>query len=422
MSTATADHTNTTSTEVRRASDGLVSQSGLLIIGGLVLLALTGAGYTWGDLPRFWHAYLLNACYIASFSIGGLFFVIAHHLFGGRWATTLRRLAEIVAATMWVPALLFVPIILYVWMGGTDLFPWANAEYLEQQPIVAGKTGYLNGSFFALRSVIYFALWLGLANFFVKKSIAQDESGDVGPLHTLQKWSGPAMVLFALSLNFAAFDWLMSLDPMWFSTIFGVYYWIGSAITIMATLILLASFLQSRGVLTQSITTEHYHDMAKLMFAFVVFWGYTAFSQFMLIWYANIPEETGWYALRQDGQTMFGISTVTGALFISHLFIPFLGFMSSAIRRNKMLMVGWAIYMLVVHWFDIFYLVMPTLQLYNNVTESSYGAWPLGLPEVLCLVGVLAVFLGAVLRGLGGKWLMPIHDPRVKQALSYHNH
>lgn len=424
MSAPTATATETAGNERLQLSESAGFLAGPLMLAGAVVLLLTAIASHWSDGGRFWHAYLLGAAYVGSFSIGGLFFTMAHHLFGGRWGTTIRRLAECVASTMWSIVLLFAPIALVIWFGNKDLYPWLDEGYLHHEPVVAGKDWYLTKGFFLARMVVYFVLWMLLTSYFTGVSLKQDQTGDVGRLRSLQRWSGPGMVLFALTLNFAAFDWLMSLDPLWFSTIFGVYYWVGAAISLLALVIILAYFLQSSGVLTQSITTEHYHDLSKLMFAMVVFWGYTAFSQYLLIWYANIPEETGWYALRQPGgPTYFGLSTMTGLLFILHLFVPFLGFMSRKLRRNKHVMVGWAFYLLAVHWFDLFYVVMPTLQVYNDPVRSGvdHAAFPFGLLETLCTIGCVCVFAGALLRALQGKLLMAARDPRVNEALSYHN-
>ncbi|MEM1303337.1 MAG: hypothetical protein AAGG46_00485 [Planctomycetota bacterium] len=421
---ATTATTESLLAERRQLAAGSGYLAGPLLIFGAIVLVATAAiwGWTLDESPRFWHAYMLNVAYVASLSVGGLFFVIALHLFGARWGATVRRLVEAVAGTMPAVFLLFVPIAGVLAAGNTDLYPWSDPGFLAREAVVQAKTLYLNTEFFLIRTAIYLGIWLGLVALFNGTSLRQDETGDVQQLRRLQRYSGPGMLLFALTLNFAAFDWLMSLDPVWFSTIFGVYYWAGGVVGLLATVIITAYVLQARGVMTQSITTEHYHDLSKLMFALTVFWGYSAFSQFLLIWYANIPEETGWYALRQPGgPTYFGMSTMTGALFVVHLFVPFLGFMSRKLRRNKHVMVAWAGYMLAVHWFDLFYVVMPTLQLYNFRDGVDHAAFPIGLPELLCAVGCVAIFLGWLIRNLNGIFLMPIRDPRVNEALSYHN-
>ena len=339
MATLAAD--SSTISEARRAPAELTNFSGLLMVAGAVLLLIAAAvakSMSGGDaqlMSRFWHAYLLGATFAASISIGGLFFVIAHHLTGGRWGTSLRRLAEIVAGTMFFSALLFVPIIWNVFAGWDSLYVWNNPVTVQNDAVLSSKAIWFDSTGFALRNIGYFALWIVLAKFFITRSVKQDETGEVAPLRKLSRYSGPAMVLLALSLNFAAFDWLMSLAPHWFSTIFGVYFFVGSLIAFLAVLLLMTTVLQSRGVLTRSITVDNRHDVAKLMYAMIVFWGYISFSQFMLIWYANVPEETEWYGDRQAGASLVGMPPVLAWLFVLHLFIPFLGFMSRTIRRNK---------------------------------------------------------------------------------------
>ncbi|MEO0532095.1 MAG: hypothetical protein AAF266_16200 [Planctomycetota bacterium] len=179
----------------------------------------------------------------------------------------------------------------------------------------------------------------------------------------------------------------------------------------LALLILLANYLQSKGALTQSITVEHYHDLAKLMFAFVVFWGYIAFSQYMLIWYAAIPEETLWFDIRNQGiWPYWGLLLVFG-----HLLVPFLGFMSKKIRRNKRLMAGWAVWMLVIHWCDLAYIIAPQARSEGSPATTLL----LGL---MCTAGTLGVFAWAWMSGIAGKWLLPVQDPRLPLALTDHNH
>lgn len=421
---ATAAAASLPSSETLRAPASVTGYGSLVLVAGGVLLAAAGgiakASATADNnaLDRFWHAYLLGVSYAASLSLGALFFVIAHHLTGGRWGTSLRRIAELVAGTMPYIALLFIPILANVLIGRDTLYPW-NIPTEQLSPLLKLKEPYLNANFFALRSAVYLVIFCGLSAYFVGGSLKQDETGRVATLRRLARASGPSMLLFALALNFAAFDWLMTLAPTWFSTIFGVYYFAGSFIGFLALLLILSFALQQMGVLTESITTDNRHDTAKLMYAFVVFWGYIAFSQFLLIWYANVPEETEWYFIRQQEEpTVVGIPWSLGFLFVTHLFIPFLGFMSSAVRRNQAAMVGWSVYMLVVHALDLTFIVMPGTRGYEGYSTFQL----LGPMEIMCLVGGLAVVLGAAMRGAEDKWLLPVRDPRLQQATTYHNH
>lgn len=400
-------------TEIRQASPGLAGSAVMPMGLGIVAVGAAAAyGYVGGEgaLSRFWHAYLLGAVYATSLALGGLFFVIAHHVTGGRWATPVRRLAEITAGTIVTCAVMFVPILALVLMGNDSLYPWVDRELVMSDPILSAKAIYLEPTWFAIRTVAYFAAWIWMARTMLGISVRQDSSDPLKRARRMQFLSGPMVLLYAVTMNFAAFDWMMSLEPHWFSTMFGVYFFAGSFEGFLALLILLACFLQERNVLSQSITTEQFHDLGKLLFAFIFFWGYITFSQYMLIWYAAIPEETLWFDIRQQGYWIFwGCMLLFG-----HLLIPFLGTMSRAIRRNKGLIGFWAGWMLFMHWVDHVYVISPQVK----------GAEALPVPwlEMLATVGMLGVFAGAWMRIAAGKNLLPVQDPRLPIALSYHNH
>jgi len=209
-------------------------------------------------------------------------------------------------------------------------------------------------------------------------------------------------------VTFASFDWLMSLDPRWTSTIYGIYFYSGAVVAAVALWILAAMILQAGGWLKDVITVEHYHDLGKLLFACVVFWGYIAFSQYLLIWYANIPEETAWYRDRQTGPWLY----VSLALVVGHLVIPFLGLLSREMKRNKSILGFWAAWLLVFHWIDVSWLTMPNLK-----REGS----PVG-PIELCLTASLACFyLASVLRQAMDRPLAPVRDPRLAESLAFEN-
>jgi hypothetical protein len=213
---------------------------------------------------------------------------------------------------------------------------------------------------------------------------------------------------FAVTVCFAAFDWLMSLDPHWYSTIFGVYFFSGCAVGVTALLVVLVSLAQRRGGLDRAVTVEHYHDLGKLLFTFVFFWGYIAFSQYMLIWYANIPEETRWLVVRES----HGWQWVGVLLLFGHLLVPFLGLLSRHVRRSRAALTGWAVFLLVMHWVDLYWLVMPTFQ-------EEY--LPFGLADVLCLIGLGSLYLAAVVHVAADHSLVPLRDPRLDESLVFHN-
>jgi hypothetical protein len=386
-----------------------LAQAGLPLAGFGVLLLVAAAIWASaaGEMPRFWFAYLLSVVFFVSIALGALFFVLVNHLTGAKWGIVLRRLAEVTAGAVGPMGLLLVPIGGLLLMGNHQLYEWNDAAHVAEDPLLQAKAPYLNATFFVLRGMAYVAIWAGLSQWLLRTSRRQDVEG--GQEQRMRSVSAPAMIVFALTVNFAAFDWLMSLAPHWFSSIYGVYFFSGCVVGAIAWLIVLSAGLQSRGLLVQAVTADHYHDLGKLLFGFVFFWGYIAFSQYLLIWTANIPEETTWYALRQQG----GWIAVSIVLLVGHLLVPFVGLLSRAVRRNKRVLTGWAVVLLAMHWLDLYYQVMP--QLHN-------ASLPLGLPEALCLAGCALLFAASLCRGAAGAHLLPIRDARLPASLAFVNH
>jgi hypothetical protein len=352
----------------------------------------------------FFFAWLLAFAYVLSLSLGSLFFVILQHLTRAGWSVVVRRLAEAAASTLPLMALLVVPVV----AGMHDLYHWSHHDAVAHDAILQGKLPYLNPPFFLARCALYLAVWWLLARVFVGTSVAQDASGDVNLTVRLQKRAPPAMLAFALTVTFASIDLLMSLDPHWFSTIFGVYFFAGSVVACFALLVLLAWSLQGGGFLRHVITIEHYHDLGKLLFAFVVFWAYIGFSQYMLYWYANIPEETGWFLRRQTN----GWGWVGLALVIGHFALPFVALLSRAPKRRPRLLAAAAVWMLVMHWVDLYWLVMPELR--------PSGALP-RLGELAMTVGICGLWFAFGVWRVGQTSLIPERDPRLDESLAFEN-
>jgi hypothetical protein len=418
------------SNDTDREAAGLVSQPQALagqavpaIIGLIALAAAIALGWSRHDQFRAFSAsYLVNFTYFLSISLGALFFVVLQHIVRAGWSVTVRRPAEILAANLSWLAVLFLPILVPLLLGMPGAyFKWLNPERIAESPLLQGKQPYLNLPFFTVRAGFYFLVWGAAAWFFFRQSIRQDASGDPALTRRMEKAAPAAMILFALTITFAAFDWLMSLEPDWFSTIFGVYYFAGSVVAGLAALILFAMTLQkncSAGVPPASsagtaapqcaITVEHYHDLGKLLLGFVVFWGYIAFSQYMLIWYANIPEESVWYLARQTGPWVW---VVLGLLF-GNLLIPFLGLLPREVKRRKMMLGFWAVWLLAVHWIDVYWLVMPTF---------APDRLPFGVLDVCCFAAVGCLFLAGVMRTARRCSLVPLRDPRLDESLAFEN-
>jgi len=395
----------------RTSLDGLARPAFWLcaVVGAAGLGAAYALGNARGDgLKYFFHSYLLNYCYFLSISLGALFFVALQHATRAGWSVTVRRLAELLAANVPWLALLALPVVVPVLLGNTALYTWTDPAAVAGAELLRHKAPYLNPTAFALRCVFYFGVWGLLGRFFLVQSLRQDDSGERALTQRMERFSPVALLLFALTVTFASFDLLMSLEPDWFSTIFGVYYFSGAAVGFLAAIILAAMLLQATGRLSRSITVEHYHDLGKLLLAFVIFWGYIAFSQYMLIWYANIPEETSWYLVRQRGPWLW----VSLILLFGHLLIPFFGLLSREVKRRKVTLGFWAVWLLVAHWIDLYWLVMPSL---------GPGSVPPGLVDAASLVGIGGLYLAGVVLLAGRCPLVPLADPRLEEALAFEN-
>jgi hypothetical protein len=248
-----------------------------------------------------------------------------------------------------------------------------------------------------------------MALWYFSKSRQQDETGDVELSLARQKWAGPLIMIFSLTVTFAIFDWVMSIDADWYSTIFAVYVFAASMMAFFAMMVVINMTLQKAGKLKDLVTVEHYHDMGKFMFGFVMFWSYIAFSQLVLIWYANIPEETNWFRMRLEG----GWAYYSYSLIFLHFAIPFLGLMSRHVRRNRTALYFWACWLLVVHWMDMTFLIMPNV-------PGGFSVIPM-LGHLLGGAGMLFVFAALFIVRSSGVPLVAMRDPRLPEALTYTN-
>jgi hypothetical protein len=443
------------------------------IIGGVLLGYFLDPGFR-----RFYFAYLISFAFFLSIALGALAFVLLQHLTRAGWSVSVRRSAECLAATMPILFALSAPIVVSVLLNRGDLYRWAQpvphhaaahetaagheqgaagtdqgahgemaphavapgdrpeathgdakpaheaGAHAEAHPSAKGvqpldeltlkKRPWLNPWFFTFRLLVYFAVWSWIALWYWRRSAEQDKTGDVSLSSRMQERSAPAIFLLALTITFAAFDLLMSLDPHWFSTMFGVYFLTGSLKAMFAALILCLGMLQGLKYLTRSVTTEHYHDLGKWLFGFVFFWGYIAYSQYMLIWYASIPEETGWFARRGASSAHEHIGPWTWVsiiLLAGQFLIPFVGLMSKHAKRRRVVLMFFAAWVLVFHWVDLFWVVMPELD----------GRVHFGLVEILCFLGVGGIFMATYLRILAKNALRPLRDPRLGESVMFQN-
>jgi hypothetical protein len=284
-----------------------------------------------------------------------------------------------------------------------------QAHEAEEKRILDGKRPYLNKTFFLVRMALYVILWGWLAQKYFRWSTDQDKTKAVEATAAAQRFSPIATMIFAVTVTFCGIDLLLSLDPMWFSTIFGVYVFAGCALSQIATLILFTLLLRRSGLMQGALTVEHYHDMGKLLFGWIVFWSYISFAQFFLTWYSNIPEELTWFHRRwnENGGTWKGVSLALVGL---HFFAPFWFLMSRNVKRRMPLLALGAITLLVMHVVEMYWIVMP-----------NYGPLSLHWLDVACLLGVGGVYLAAVLHAMEGHPLVPVGDPRLSRALTFEN-
>jgi hypothetical protein len=375
---------------------------GLMALGGAAAFGLAHDG-----ARRLLFAYLVSFAFWLSLALGALFFVLLQHLTRAGWSVAVRRLAEVTAATMPLLGLLGLVVVVPVALGRGDLYPWADS-HAGADALAGGKAAYLNAPFFLGRYTLYFVIWSLLAAQQLRRSSRQDVSRQARETQRLEAASGAGMVLFAITTTFAAFDLLMSLVPTWCSTIFGVYYFAGSVVGFFAWIVLVTLLLQRTGRLAASVTTEHYHDLAKLLFAFVFFWAYIAFSQFMLIWYANLPEETAFFRPRMQGS--WALASLV--LILGHFALPFAGLLSRPAKRHRAWIGFWAAWLLVMHWFDLAWIVLPSLQ---------PAGLALGAVDGLCFVGLGGLFIAAAAFIARRRALMPLGDPRLAESLLLEN-
>lgn len=368
-------------------------------------LGILGCFLGFSKNPHYFFFSYLNVFMIfLTLSLGGLFFVLIQFLVRGGWSVGFRRIAEHLMKNVGLMAILFVPIL----FGIHHLYHWSHPAEVAHDVLLQAKHGYLNVPFFLIRAVAFFGIWIGLAHVFYKKSTQQDVTGDPENTVKLQKYSTFGILLFAISLTFAGIDWVMSITPHWYSTMIGVYFFAGAAVVSLATMSLIALILRRQGYLKDVLTVEHFHDLGKLVYGFNVFWSYIAFSQYFLIWYSNIPEETAFYMEHFAGTWQY----VAAFLAIGHFAVPFVLFMSRHAKRNygfHALMMCWFIF---IHIVDHYWFVMP-----NVLPAGFHISWI----NVACFAAIGGLYLGVLFKRMATVAIYPIQDPRVNESAHMQN-
>ncbi len=376
----------------------------------LVSFAL-GLGGEDGHLfsQRFFFSYVTAYAFCLTITLGALFFVMVQHITQATWSIVVRRIAEIVMMSFPILAILLIPIIL----GMHDLYHWTHTELYEVggaefDPILDGKSAYLNSTFFILRWVFYFAVWIFFSYKLYSLSLKQDLNPNENYSKRLKKITAFGLPLFVLTLAFGGIDLIMTLDPHWFSTMFGVYIFAGAFFSINAMITLIALLYHKAGYLKGIITNEHYHDLGKFMFAFTVFWAYIAFSQYMLIWFANLPEETVWFRHRIEGSW----GSISLVLLFGHFIIPFLIMIFRASKRFKPVLWVMVFWFLAMHFVDMYWLIMPVI--------DTHGFHP-QLIDFTMWLGMAFMLFGLGIARAGRHSLVPHNDPRFTRSVDFEN-
>lgn len=374
-------------------------------------------------------AYHMGAMTALAMSLGAMFFVMAFHLTGAGWSVTVRRQFENVMSLVWLPAGMAIgTYVIEVFTGGS-LYAWLIKDNRLHDELLIAKSAYLNPTFFGIRALIYFMVWTYLAWRMWGYSTEQDKTGDKWLTNRARFTSSWGMPLFALCTAFAAFDWLKSMDYRFFSTMWGVYYFAGSLFCSVPVVVIILTFVKSQGRLKGLVTEEHYHDLGKLMFGFTVFWAYIGFSQYFLIWYANIPEETSYILARKHA----GWQDWTKLLMFGHFVGPFLILLWYKMRRTPILLSIMAVWAILMQITDMVWIVRPMIyanEIGDYLRQLDAGgtitADPIKLKyvwlDVAGIVGVLGIYFGLLTRKVYGGQLIPTRDPRLAEALHHKNY
>ncbi|HEY2013879.1 MAG TPA: hypothetical protein VGH38_10285 [Bryobacteraceae bacterium] len=367
-------------------------------IAGALLCAI---GFFLSGPTQFYRSYLWSYTFYVGLALGCMAWLMLQYLTGGAWGIVIRRPAEAAARTMPLVALMFLPILI----GIPNLYAWSHAANVAADPVLQHKQPYLNVPFFVIRAAVYFAGWLFLSWFFNRWSEKEDREGSVVPHGKMAALAGPGILFWGFSITFMAVDWIMSLNPHWFSTMFGLLFVAGQGLSAMAFLITLLVFLSNRRPMSEVLTARHLHDLGKFLLCMVMVWAYFSFSQFLIIWAGNLPDEIPWYVARLNGGWQF----IGLALVVGHFALPFALLLSRDLKRNFKLLAGIAIFILFMRFVDLYWQVAPDFAKGFHVSWLDFAA----------PIGIGGIWLWSFFTQLEKRPLMPINDPHLEDALQH---
>jgi len=366
---------------------------------GALFMAIFVVGFL-TDRAQFFHSYVFGFCFWIGISVGSLAFLMLQHLSGGGWGMVIRRILEAATQTLPLMLLLFVPIVL----GAHWIYSWTHAEEIAKHPVLALKAKYLNLPFFTVRAVIFFGIWMLLAFLLRRWSTLQDQTADRVYTKKMRVLSGPGMVLIVFTVTFAAVDWFMSLEPEWFSTIYGLVFVASWSLSALAFSIAVLGTLSKQEPVSNFVGQFHFHDLGKLLLALTMLWTYFSFSQFLIIWSGNLPEEIHWYIPRIHG----GWGAIALAVVLLHFAFPFLFLLSRSFKRNAGKLVAIAVLILVMRLYDFFWTITPAF-----TGEHFHVSWM----DIVAPIAIGGLWLAVFTWALSKRPMIPINDPQFESVL-----
>jgi hypothetical protein len=371
----------------------------------LVVGVILGVAAFFVDHSRAVHNYLIAFTFMISIGVGALFLISLEYIVGADWSVPIRRVVEFFAATIPLLAILVIPLLLNV----GELFHWSHPEAIAEDKILNAKAPYLNVSFFIIRVFVLIGLWSLFYFFFIRNSRKQDTTKDQKFTTINIRLSAIFIPIFAFTITISAIDWLMSIEPHWFSTIIGVYFFAGSVIAALAAVTLATILLKENGYLHPAMTNDHLYSLGALLFAFVNFWGYIAFSQYMLIWYADLPEETFWLMQKWEGSwAIFSVG-----LIIIKFLVPYIVLVSQPSKMDPKKLKFISVWLLFAHLFDLFWFVMPEME---ELSGGYSFSW-IDLVFPIAAVGLIILVFNMKAKKEN---LIPIGDPKLQRGLDFH--
>jgi hypothetical protein len=372
------------------------------LIAGVVGTALSAAGFFAAGPTQFYRSYLWSYLFIIAITIGPLAWLMLQYVTGGAWGLVIRRACEAATRTLPLVLVMFLPLAI----GINNLYPWARAATVAADPLLQHKAPYLNVPFFLGRAAFYFAGWMFLAWWFNRWSLKEDLEGHDAVHTKMSRMAGPGLLFWGFSVTFMAVDWVLSVDPKWFSTIFGMLFMVSQALTAMAFLTTLMVLLSYRKPMSEVLTGRHLHDLGKFLLALIMVWAYFSFSQFLIIWAGNLPEEIPWYLTRLNhGWQFVGLLLVIG-----HFALPFALLLSRDLKRNFKLLASIAVFILSMRFVDLYWLITPSFR------TESFG---LSFLDFTIPVGLVGLWLAYFLTQLEKRPLMPKNAPHLEEVLEH---